>query len=124
MILRPPRSTLFPYTTLFRSARGARPSSGVRIPPAGGLVPRAPGEGGRAPAAPSAEVRCRLSAPGHVELVEDVMHVVLDRRQFDDQPTGDLLVAQPCIDQREDLRLPGREGDRLRLGRSALVCQP
>src|SRR3712207_7804035 len=25
MIRRPPRSTLFPYTTLFRSARGARP---------------------------------------------------------------------------------------------------
>src|SRR5258706_4051502 len=26
MIRRPPRSTLFPYTTLFRSARGARPA--------------------------------------------------------------------------------------------------
>src|SRR3712207_8622892 len=25
MIRRPPRSTLFPYTTLFRSVRGARP---------------------------------------------------------------------------------------------------
>src|SRR3712207_8312723 len=25
MILRPPRSTLFPYTTLFRSRRGAQP---------------------------------------------------------------------------------------------------
>src|SRR5260221_5452595 len=28
MIRRPPRSTLFPYTTLFRSALGAQPSSG------------------------------------------------------------------------------------------------
>src|SRR6266571_5716620 len=27
MIRRPPRSTLFPYTTLFRSPRSARPSS-------------------------------------------------------------------------------------------------
>src|SRR5256885_10918029 len=26
MIRRPPRSTLFPYTTLFRSQRGARPN--------------------------------------------------------------------------------------------------
>src|SRR5947209_15125702 len=28
MIRRPPRSTLFPYTTLFRSLRGSPPSSG------------------------------------------------------------------------------------------------
>src|SRR5438093_12223745 len=28
MIRRPPRSTLFPYTTLFRSAPGARPAAG------------------------------------------------------------------------------------------------
>src|SRR5262249_58719502 len=32
MIRRPPRSTLFPYTTLFRSLSGSRPPSG----PAGG----------------------------------------------------------------------------------------
>src|SRR2546426_8419667 len=35
MIRRPPRSTLFPYTTLFRScspSRGARPRSGGRSP--------------------------------------------------------------------------------------------
>src|SRR2546427_12087028 len=32
MIRRPPRSTLFPYTTLFRSKRGASlPEGGVRI---------------------------------------------------------------------------------------------
>src|SRR3712207_7483157 len=28
MIRRPPRSTLFPYTTLFRSRRGSRPAGG------------------------------------------------------------------------------------------------
>src|SRR6266480_6356760 len=36
MIRRPPRSTLFPYTTLFRSPRpgcGTRPSPGGRPPP-------------------------------------------------------------------------------------------
>src|SRR3712207_7706972 len=38
MIRRPPRSTLFPYTTLFRSAAAAMPSSAVfRSPP---LTPR------------------------------------------------------------------------------------
>src|SRR2546422_3006314 len=37
MIRRPPRSTLFPYTTLFRSVRGGRAVRGAR--PAGGLDP-------------------------------------------------------------------------------------
>src|SRR5438093_10660099 len=32
MIRRPPRSTLFPYTTLFRSPRPARPASRERCP--------------------------------------------------------------------------------------------
>src|SRR2546422_8028200 len=46
MIRRPPRSTLFPYTTLFRSARadgGARPAGNQRRPPLRG----APLEGRR-----------------------------------------------------------------------------
>src|SRR2546430_8663407 len=53
MIRRPPRSTLFPYTTLFRSAcrsrgRGARPA---RVDPPGAdaqAVEGAPGSEGRA----------------------------------------------------------------------------
>src|SRR5256885_11148597 len=32
MIRRPPRSTLFPYTTLFRSARGRVPRQVLRLP--------------------------------------------------------------------------------------------
>src|SRR3712207_8412918 len=47
MIRRPPRSTLFPYTTLFRSAGG-----GARRPLAGGAAPR--GERRVAAAAPPA----------------------------------------------------------------------
>src|SRR6478672_13085949 len=39
MIRRPPRSTLFPYTTLFRSARQARPLP-RRLPPCPALRPR------------------------------------------------------------------------------------
>src|SRR5256885_2716994 len=35
MIRRPPRSTLFPYTTLFRSARGSDPVLGRNRRPAG-----------------------------------------------------------------------------------------
>src|SRR2546430_3916947 len=38
MIRRPPRSTLFPYTTLFRSPRGRpRPVSSGRGPPTGAI---------------------------------------------------------------------------------------
>src|SRR5437773_8865776 len=52
MIRRPPRSTLFPYTTLFRSARhGARDRGGPgRAPPVGGGgTVRARARGGRVP---------------------------------------------------------------------------
>src|SRR3712207_8492884 len=50
MIRRPPRSTLFPYTTLFRSERRRhrRPPARGRRPAAGGVDP--PGaRGGRGP---------------------------------------------------------------------------
>src|SRR5438034_2353691 len=53
MIRRPPRSTLFPYTTLFRSPRGRRASS--ELPPEGVRRLRDP----RAPGAPDARRRRR-----------------------------------------------------------------
>src|SRR5258708_26440051 len=43
MIRRPPRSTLFPYTTLFRSGGAGRTGGGARAQGHGG------GEGGRGP---------------------------------------------------------------------------
>src|SRR3712207_8777513 len=63
MIRRPPRSTLFPYATLFRSPRGrprrpvrvcgaaaavlaARQGTGAGVPAAGGAVPAARGGAG------------------------------------------------------------------------------
>src|SRR2546426_2513009 len=53
MIRRPPRSTLFPYTTLFRSHRGDGGARGVERRPLGSptsrrdlhQVPRQPGKG-------------------------------------------------------------------------------
>src|SRR3712207_9154701 len=38
MIRRPPRSTLFPYTTLFRSRQAARPRLGLQVEAAAGGV--------------------------------------------------------------------------------------
>src|SRR2546430_4999334 len=52
MIRRPPRSTLFPYTTLFRSA-GAGRDHGVQVPALAGRTPTGgtdPGAGEPAPA--------------------------------------------------------------------------
>src|SRR2546426_6528739 len=43
MIRRPPRSTLFPYTTLFRSPHPCPPGAGHRPPAAGAGGPGAPG---------------------------------------------------------------------------------
>src|SRR3989337_4199594 len=50
MIRRPPRSTLFPYTTLFRSPPGGGRGDAPRDP-AGGLRPRGRRRGGRPPRA-------------------------------------------------------------------------
>src|SRR2546422_4029926 len=50
MIRRPPRSTLFPYTTLFRSHGDGVPGGGPEAPPAGrhqGAARRARRRGGR-----------------------------------------------------------------------------
>src|SRR3989475_10228775 len=56
MIRRPPRSTLFPYTTLFRSpARGRAPEEGGR--PREGLAHLQPPEGGQGHARPGAPDR-------------------------------------------------------------------
>src|SRR2546428_5655542 len=51
MIRRPPRSTLFPYTTLFRSLVGAAAPYG-----GGGAIPPAEGHGQHRPAAGGAHV--------------------------------------------------------------------
>src|SRR2546426_8456441 len=57
MIRRPPRSTLFPYTTLFRSPRG-RPPDARQLPAHQGLLGHDDAEGGAGrPAPPSASSR-------------------------------------------------------------------
>src|SRR3712207_6924118 len=65
MIRRPPRSTLFPYTTLFRSRGGAceppRALAADRVRRGGGLQPRS-GAGGRARFARSEEHTSELQS--------------------------------------------------------------
>src|SRR5256885_11697304 len=63
MIRRPPRSTLFPYTTLFRSRAGARGGPGARPDAARGRLRRRhrpePRDPRRVPHAPRARRRRR-----------------------------------------------------------------
>src|SRR2546428_5944524 len=62
MIRRPPRSTLFPYTTLFRSKRASkagRSSAGGTLPPLPGLRPK---KGGKVPPARSEEHTSELQS--------------------------------------------------------------
>src|SRR3712207_6879778 len=68
MIRRPPRSTLFPYTTLFRSSPGSPPASAC---PTRSCSP------GRGPRAPSLRAHSRCSP---CRGLEDVTPHVLDER--------------------------------------------
>src|SRR2546422_6994445 len=79
MIRRPPRSTLFPYTTLFRSwtAKDRRRSTSSRSPTAPGTTATTVGSRGRAPAT------CRSSAPApgsrseeHTSELQSRLHLV------------------------------------------------
>src|SRR2546422_6586311 len=77
MIRRPPRSTLFPYTTLFRSNR-SRPPHRARLEYPGGAV-RCAGDGGRRGAAAPADEpgvhRLRRSEE-HTSELQSRLHLV------------------------------------------------
>src|SRR5258708_21901253 len=73
MIRRPPRSTLFPYTTLFRSARWRNPGRGagagrlrVRRPGAADSQAVAPGHAGATAWERSEEHTSELQSPDHL----------------------------------------------------------
>src|SRR6266496_2090613 len=73
MIRRPPRSTLFPYTTLFRSARRRR------APPARPAGPTAPGRSGSRSEEHTSELQSRR---------ELVCRLLLEKKNTDEDPLG------------------------------------
>src|SRR5258708_10642420 len=89
MIRRPPRSTLFPYTTLFRSRAGE----------GGEAVPLGSGAGGRGPAEPRAaapaprseEHTSELQSPDHL-----VCRLLLEKKKN----TSNRQTAQPHRESR------------------------
>src|SRR5258706_14377606 len=76
MIRRPPRSTLFPYTTLFRSQEGHRPLSDfTRDCPGSGSRDRA-GAGRRAHLAARATYRRGLRSEEHTSELQSLTNLV------------------------------------------------
>src|SRR3712207_7734988 len=88
MIRRPPRSTLFPYTTLFRSRRAAVDRRGARVQvhvlPAVRVGPlrRAVGRRGERPEHVKAGVADELVGGRHLELRSEEHTSELQSRQY------------------------------------------
>src|SRR5687767_15278491 len=79
MIRRPPRSTLFPYTTLFRShAVHRHVPGGERAPPHGphAEVPDQADRGGHARPAESARGRVRARSEEHTSELQSLAYLV------------------------------------------------
>src|SRR3990170_2690561 len=85
MIRRPPRSTLFPYTTLFRSRRGARPrtAGAVGLPVAGSGPTRAARRGQPGGPGRSEEHTSELQSPDHL-----VCRLLLEKKRASTQAPG------------------------------------
>src|SRR3712207_8283774 len=95
MIRRPPRSTLFPYTTLFRSLEGERPllvlrPLPVRLRPELGDEERHPRIDGVQPVQPRSEVRLRRSRVRSEEHTSE-----LQSRQY--------LVCRLLLEKKKDI---------------------
>src|SRR3712207_8146856 len=84
MIRRPPRSTLFPYTTLFRSAARARaPRPGARAAAADAAASRAATARALQPPAEAAEAAARAAAGAEPSPLRSEEHTSeLQSRQY------------------------------------------
>src|SRR5688572_32687014 len=102
MIRRPPRSTLFPYTTLFRSARGGRTGARAlegRLPALGLRGGPSTGASGTRPSGPS-RARARPRAPRSEEHTSElqsqsnlVCRLLLEKKKRKEPPQA--RVKQP-----------------------------
>src|SRR5256885_13219897 len=91
MIRRPPRSTLFPYTTLFRSQRGARAPARPSASAASGSRPRACSESAirrqAAACARSEEHTSELQSPCNL-----VCRLLLEKKKYNLRPVPPLAL--------------------------------
>src|SRR2546430_5169332 len=109
MIRRPPRSTLFPYTTLFRSLRGAQQRRHQELDEAGYCVDRAvndeavggPGQAAQLPREPCRAVDGSVNAArvGGVDAARQVSGAPRDERAVDF--VNPVLVEAGAVERRE-----------------------
>src|SRR5690349_22053246 len=97
MIRRPPRSTLFPYTTLFRSlldARGQRPAAVAAPRPFPGLSPRLDRSRGHL-------VRLRRRSEEHTSELQSrrdlVCRLLLEKKKNDGDSSELIRVRDPVL---------------------------
>src|SRR2546430_9568597 len=100
MIRRPPRSTLFPYTTLFRSGEGRRVRT-VAVPALNRLIgdePRvasaANAVGRRAPSSRSEEHTSELQSQSNL-----VCRLLLEKKKIKQESPASCYNAPCCIDR-------------------------
>src|SRR5258708_28266605 len=96
MIRRPPRSTLFPYTTLFRSAAGG---AGAAADDAGDRVPR------RRVGPRSEEHTSELQSPDHL-----VCRLLLEKKNMHLAPALTPRTSAPTAVKHDTTRIPIHRG--------------
>src|SRR3712207_7403788 len=99
MIRRPPRSTLFPYTTLFRSGGGRGGARGRRGSPDPGRLPRGRGARGR-----PGDGRDRAPGPDRKSTRLNSSHANISYAVF---------CLKKKIKENETIRLDDRDGNEL-----------
>src|SRR2546422_7832464 len=91
MIRRPPRSTLFPYTTLFRSQLTARPPDRLTARLEWGLIPAVP--------VPFRAATLALRSEEHTSELQSRLHLVcrllLEKKKKMDADIGNPSTTQP-----------------------------
>src|SRR3989442_14870809 len=103
MIRRPPRSTLFPYTTLFRSALGRAEAAGVDVRALAAGRRHLGGRGADEERAEAVEIGLPLVPVARVRLADPVRALhVLDERE---RPGAHHVLLVPADVLREDVGL-------------------
>src|SRR2546430_7744642 len=102
MIRRPPRSTLFPYTTLFRSTRARAPLAARCTEPAARLRRRRAGHGADRARAARAPSRLRCRSEEHTSELQSQSNIVcrllLEKKKLSILSTVSLPYKQRYVD--------------------------
>src|SRR5438876_2633899 len=97
MIRRPPRSTLFPYTTLFRSIISSEVATGRRMNVRDGFIARVPIRKMADGHSRSEEHTSELQSPVHL-----VCRLLLEKKKNSNKIRSHTLLFNRCLAQKAD----------------------